>query len=46
MYYAESEWHDYQGFEVAREKEISRMLSDGWRIRPVKLVFLDEEKAT
>ncbi|RTL07338.1 hypothetical protein EKK58_02165 [Candidatus Dependentiae bacterium] len=39
----DSSWRDYESFKAALDKEIARMFSDGWRIRPVKLVFLDTE---
>lgn len=35
----------YEEFSIAHETGLNRALDDGWRIRPVKLQFLDEPEA-
>ena len=33
-----------EAYYAARDMELIRASNDGWRIRPVKLTFLDEEQ--
>lgn len=34
----------YEEFIIAHETRLNKLIDNGWRIRPVKLVFLDEVK--